>query len=73
MDRLDYNSSGRCEHFTHFGDNGTLAAISQCHSQCHSANAENKKCNANAQNKTELVRGFVSTPDFAFDIVSSKV
>lgn len=32
MDRKDYNSSSRCEHFTHFGHNGSsVGAISQCH------------------------------------------
>ena len=53
VERLDYNSHERCEHFTHFGDNGTVAAISQCRGR---------------NNNGKFIRGFVSTGDFAFDI-----
>ena len=53
MERLDYNCHERCEHFTHFGENGTVAALSQCRGR---------------DNNGKFIRGFVSTGDFAFDI-----
>ena len=53
VERLDYNSHERCEHFTHFGENGTVAALSQCKGR---------------NNNGKFIRGFVSTGDFAFDI-----
>ena len=50
---MEYRSHDRCEHFTHFGDDGTVAALSQCRGH---------------NNTDKFLRGFVSTPDFAFDI-----
>ena len=50
---MEYRSHDRCEHFTHFGDDGTVAALSQCRGH---------------NNTNKFLRGFVSTPDFAFDI-----
>ena len=58
VERLDYNTSGRCEHFTHLGvdehngNSNIVAALSHCHNG-------------------KFIRGFVSTKDFSFDIATA--